>query len=122
MASALSANKTPLPTISLFLCAYPLQIRRIYQPVPSNGHLFWFHYSGLSAAVSQYETCRFLTTLFIASFKHSISGFSVFDIFIDSLDGTLYVVLQVFSEYLHEGGNEWSEIVTKEIHTKLWCK
>jgi hypothetical protein len=33
-------------------CSLPR--RRVYRPFPSNNRLFWFHYSGLSAVMSQY--------------------------------------------------------------------
>jgi hypothetical protein len=51
-----SAQTTPIPIVLLLLLAYPLLSRHVYQLLPRNAHLFWLHYSGLSAGMLQYVT------------------------------------------------------------------
>jgi hypothetical protein len=41
--------------LAALLRAYPLARKRDYRPLPSNSRLFWLHYSGILAAMSQYK-------------------------------------------------------------------
>jgi hypothetical protein len=79
---ARSVERVPLSTVPLLLCAYPVQITRLYRPLPSNGRLFQLQHSGLSAVVSRYYSCWSWTTLCISSFKHSTSGLITKEIFL----------------------------------------
>jgi hypothetical protein len=53
--SSIEDTATALP---LFQCAYPLPRWQVYRPLSSNNRFFWFHYSGLSAAMLPYHTAH----------------------------------------------------------------
>jgi hypothetical protein len=107
--SARTLHGTPLPTVPLFLRAYPLPRTRVYGPLPSNGHLFWLYYSGLSATMSQYISFG----AFRSNISRTFPGFNL------EMNLNLRVLLFFLPTWIFSRDLPYNLIVEHTLH--VWC-